>query len=82
MNCKEGDLAIVVKTGPSHKDALGKIVRCIRVWGIASSGLIAWETIPVVGNQCVEDIALRPIRNEPGADETLTWCDVPKGVSA
>jgi hypothetical protein len=28
------------------------------------------------------DSHLRPIRNDPGADETLTWCDVPDGVTA
>lgn len=28
------------------------------------------------------DAYLRPIRNQPGADETLSWCDVPKEVVA
>ena len=86
MNCKEGDLAIVVK---SHCNSEGLIVTCLRR---ATGGELdaagfyyteAWVTDrfgPVVGGGVSNywtDASLRPIRNDPGADETLSWCDVP-----
>lgn len=36
---------------------------------------------PVTYATC-PDAKLRPIRDTPGDDETLSWCDVPEGVTA
>ena len=70
MNCKPGDLAIVVKTR-GRPDAIGRIVRVVRP---AQPGRLgpAWVIDPPLvlkrgsGDE-VYDCALRPIR-DPGDD--------------
>lgn len=93
MRCKVGDLAVVV--GSDCND--GKIVRCQRVvqrgrilrvdgrivegpvW-IVEPQLISWDGETVAPH--VPDSYLRPIRDNPGADETLTWAGKPERVTA
>ncbi len=87
MNCKEGDLAIVVT---SYHNNHGKIVRCLKcvTYQFFYTGKqAAWITEPMLSNAAGNEIPtadhqLRPIRNEPGADETLSWKDVPQEVAA
>lgn len=85
LNCKPGDLAIVVRGRPTHN--LGSVVRVIR---LAQDAWEIWEyegrltntrggRITGIGDEC-----LRPIR-DPGddaVDETLAWAGAPAGVPA
>lgn len=44
MNCKEGDLAIIVKViDPRFSDNIGKIVRCLKLWGEAENYGWMWH---------------------------------------
>ncbi len=67
LNCKQGDLAIVVRCWPYH-ECVGQIVTCVRpeegVWGPG------WFVEPRLsnGNTCIYDECLRPIRPH-GDDE-------------
>ena len=90
MNCKPGDLAVIVESSAGNE---GKIVRCIRVsqWKALLgpngdvSGVV-WEIEPPVPGWLdgsptafALDQCLRPIR-DPGddaKDETLAWLTVP-----
>lgn len=100
MNCKQGDLAFIVKSSAGNE---GKIVRCAvflgnydfkatdnteLAWGVVADGL----NLPsyTAGNHewcrkygfdaVFSDSALRPIRDNDGQDETLTWAGKPKEV--
>ena len=100
MNCKQGDLAIVVAGNPNN---LGKPVTCLRFipkGARTPSKAVAvhdgWETdIPlhvtwtfpsgkeVKGmSNYSGDCYLRPIRDAPGEDETITWAGKPEKVQA
>lgn len=84
MNCKEGDLAIIIKSDNNNE---GKIVRCIKFYpsidlycGFTnSSGTVAnvWEIDRLIpsrseGGTChLEDYKLRPIRDQDGEDEMI-----------
>jgi len=89
MNCKQGDLAVMVK---SYAGNQGKIVQCIRLatkeeiddaWFLTKDGPI-WiidRLIPTIKKglqRLAIDAQLRPIRPSEGQDETLTWAPVPK----
>ena len=77
MNCKPGDLAVYVGI---NEIALGSIVEVLRPWRYAHNPrlLFRWDTTPTRGGFCViADDELRPIRDQPGADETLTWAGLP-----
>lgn len=92
MNCKQGDLAIVITNKYGNA---GKIVRCIRLatkedyegrnfLPIGPSWVIDRPLITSHGelaNFC-HDKNLRPIRPSEGQDETLSWKDVPQGEYA
>lgn len=86
MNCKQGDLAIIVRTSYQTYSALGRIVKCMKL--DVTKELIAWRIehpIHLPNGRIVElceDIALRPIRPSEGQDETLTWLDVPTKETA
>lgn len=73
MNCKQGDLAVVIS---ARKDPrwVGKIVRVVREF----PGLNAWITDPMPSRYaCVGDEILRPIRDSEDPDETITWAGKP-----
>jgi hypothetical protein len=79
MNCKQGDLAIVV-AAPNDPHYLGKIVRCVNLRFFEDC--VCWETDPpmvwtdshgVTRPLPWDDRDLRPIRDLPGEDETLSW---------
>jgi hypothetical protein len=87
LRCKPGDLALIVKSNAGNE---GKIVECVRVlpnhkWcrrdGSEFDGA-GWETEPPVRG-CLGDVApvpdayLRPLRNDPGTDETLLIAGLP-----
>lgn len=76
MNCKPGDLAVVVSTlgFPVLSRALGAIVKVIRIDEIRTPFGPMWE----VEHHDIEraaDACLRPIRDpgEDARDESLAW---------
>lgn len=89
MNCKEGDLCVVVVPG---RPADGMIVRCVKYLGFGFIGTSVgvkskhvWEldrAVPAFDGKPTkvsQDDVLRPIR-DPGddaVDQTLEWLDVP-----
>ena len=88
MNCKPGDLAIIVRSEAGNE---GKIVQCIRVirhqlWSGPRCGdrlTATWEIdIPLadfeghVSNEIADD-QLRPIRDNDGEDEMLRIAGLP-----
>lgn len=92
LNCKVGDLAIVV-----NGENAGRLVSVLRAsqWGrmfwfvelVGSHGpmrdrFTGAERNAPTGN--VHDSRLRPIRDQPGDDETLLWAGLPQdaGVPA
>lgn len=95
MNCKQGDLAIIVKSYAGNE---GKVVRCVEylgevLWACSVTGLDkaepTWRVDSLLpgpdGEQAVAKIAdcqLRPLRPNRGDDETLSWAGKPKKVTA
>lgn len=83
MNCKPGDLAVVVR---SYRGFEGRIVRCVRIMGVSDwvqSGLQPtwWVDPPFPVNDAphlIADCQLRPIRNpgDDAQDESLSWLPV------
>ena len=87
LNCKEGDLAVIVRSTAGNE---GKIVRCVRLRGLKPQAypdrvelapswevdrpLVGWNG--TVGNN-IEDSRLRPIRDDDGEDEMLRIAGVP-----
>lgn len=84
MNCKPGDLAVVIRSHAGHE---GKIVRCIRFLGKVHlwNGSDRWETDIELPNRfgnvtcTMRDAYLRPIRNpgDDAVDETLQRLPAP-----
>jgi len=82
MNCRPGDLAVVVKTRPGGEAYLGRICRVLTLaerspdlWRVEYRGEGDWYAL---------DENLRPIR-DPGddaTDETLDWLPVPHKETA
>jgi hypothetical protein len=89
MNCKPGDLAVVVLCR-DDASLIGRIVTCLRREDF--QGVPAWRIEPalttvrkgawLVEGSWFEDRCLRPIRDNPGKDETLDWCPVPTKETA
>lgn len=86
MNCKPGDLAIVIK---SKQNNLGKIVRCIEylpefMWKDLPDG--AWvvdgniTSIDPTSLNRVPDSWLKPLRDNDEEDETITWAGKPERI--
>lgn len=89
MNCKQGDLAIIVRA--YNPENLGKIVTCIRLiqprnWREPNGSISeepTWEIdIPLRGfsgnaSPLICDFQLRPIRDNDGKDEMLHIAGLP-----
>jgi hypothetical protein len=84
MNCKQGDLAIIVEGTQA-----GNIVRCVSRYDGP------WASVPYAPGWVVDrhlvnsrgflqdrvgDCALRPIRGTDADDETLQWAGKPREV--
>lgn len=86
LNCKPGDLAIVVKSMAGNE---GKIVRVLKFRGIDvwHHGNDLWETDTtapgtIAKSNLFRDEWLRPLRDSKEPDETLTWAGKPQEVKA
>lgn len=97
MNCKPGDLAVVVgHEGAYDAGCLGRIVEVISPgddWSSHGDSRHHWRAKDAGGRPMpwqdpdgthgeslvtqFPDEHLRPIRDQPGADETLTWAGLP-----
>ena len=85
MNCKQGDLAVVVRSLAGHE---GKIVTCVRLtYGDGAFGYgPRWVTEPgLLGslgtkNFPISDGCLRPVRDSDGEDEMLRLVGLPAGT--
>ena len=78
MNCKPGDLALVINQSSAHPNR-DKIVQITKRSDLFPD---SWVTNPVL--RCYlgmeihwKDCSLRPIRDTPSEDETLQWAPVP-----
>lgn len=84
MNCKPGDLAILV--GGVRPDCIGKLVHVL-CWERKGRG---WEVKLLFKRPMLRgkkyfwaaDSSLRPIRDNDGEDETITWAGKPQQVIA
>ena len=82
MNCKQGDLAIAIRSTAGNE---GKIFQCLRFIGQIPDfiGNDYWQIDRVLMSKhgymvdVFRDSFIRPIRDQDGQDETLTWLDVP-----
>jgi hypothetical protein len=89
MNCKQGDLAVKVRRS-SELDTIpiGAVVRCVKYesgphW-LTDEMIVGWTVeyrdsieSPEGNYWHVDDASLRPIRDNDGQDETLTWKALP-----
>ena len=85
MNCKQGDLAIIVKSVAGNE---GKIVRCIRYVGIVEyndgGNDPSWEVdimlkkLDGLSNKIIADWQLLPIRDSDKEDEMLRLIGKPE----
>lgn len=91
MNCVKGDLAVIV-CNLHFPENIGRIVRCMQ-YKPSSDGQPAWlvEGLnaagkvvngSIVAGDWASDSILRPLRDNPGTDQTLTWLDVPTKETA
>lgn len=77
MNVRPGDLAVLVAS-LNYQENIGSIVKVLGP-GPDWYGFATWFITPAkMGTVWARDSALRPIRDQPGADETLTWAPVPQ----
>lgn len=101
MNCKPGDLAIIIKAdgdgipGQISRKLVGHIVRVVKlvkpsdefhcyadlVWRFEEPILIVIDGRKYSADGMADD-ALRPIRDNDGEDETLTWAGKPHKETA
>ena len=83
MNCKEGDLAVVVDAAYDQLEFIGCFCRVLKSEIGIYSGVPVWSFTDATGPlkrrewSKIRDMYLRPIRDQPGTDETLDWCPVP-----
>jgi hypothetical protein len=86
MNCKPGDLAVVVAA--DNPENIGRIVLVLGqahrpgTWVIRYHGHPGVTAVGPCWEPWTYDYELRPIRDNDGEDETLTWAGKPEGVPA
>lgn len=73
MNCKPGDLAIVVRSFAGNEGKICKVIRDgdeVGYWFVEFPSPVKWMT-GVGACGYAEDSKLRPIRDQPGTDEII-----------
>ena len=85
MNCKQGDLAIVVKSFAGNEGAIVRVVSYYATHRLGPAWVID-RALPSnrrgFDTKVALDTQLRPIRGDEGDDETLAWAGKPEGVTA
>jgi hypothetical protein len=93
MNCKQGDMARIIRSEAGNRD---KIVQCVRAVGPKNvlwpddrfTVEFMWEIdreLPRMDGRMTKmlpDSVLRPIRDQPGQDEMLRIAGLPMGIEA
>jgi hypothetical protein len=83
VNCKPGDLAIVIHTTPTFSEFLGHIVR-VKDLALTKRGNMAWQTDPQFVKDGVvvlaNDECLRPIKWSGERDEMIVRIGKPERV--
>jgi len=95
MNCKKGDLAIVVSSIVPNSPNIGKIVRCLEfvptsliyaeagwVTDIDLIQYFVFDRTPAKQDKFVVDKMIRPIRDNDQEDETFAWAGKPEKATA
>ena len=97
MNCKPGDLAIIIRGHRPRSKFVGTIVEVLDlqrhqsvfglVWNVRFPRALVGVAVSKTGLHLgpsglsavhgVPDAWMKPIRDQPGADETLEWAPVP-----
>lgn len=88
MNCKPGDLAVIVRIQYAEElPLLGKVIKVTSLNHLNDFGEPCWsyEGRPLrdaEGFECdgFPDEFLCPIRDQDGEDETLTWAGKPSDI--
>jgi hypothetical protein len=90
LNCRPGDLAILVRAHPVASACIGRVVRLVGVTLISGSPAWSYEGMPWRGGSPMDrwtwyeipDAWLRPIRDNDGEDESFRWAPAPEKVLA
>jgi len=77
MNCKPNDLAVISYPGNSYD---GYIVRCVQFVGGEHNYWRIDRLLPEQAQPWIADCILRPIRDQDGEDQTLTWAGKPADI--
>lgn len=87
LRCKPGDLAVIVNAAPVNHFLLGTIVRVRKAHNVPwlARGPWGWTYYgrrlkDYTGRRIsyLDDCALRPLRDDPGQDETLRTVGLPE----
>lgn len=79
MNCRQGDIARVVRYDTVIEPHVGMVVRCVEPVMQPITGLPGWVIEPELdGHDCVLDAALRPIRPGDITDADVRELYAPK----
>ena len=84
MNCRPGDLAVIVRSAPAFERYVGKIVVVVKrseIWNdcwVTDPRLFHFDGFPID----FTDSSLRPIRDSDGEDEMLRIAGKPQEVNA
>lgn len=79
MNCKPGDLAVVVRSKIGNHGAICIVVKCDPCKRKEHAWVIDIKRPLPKGKKYwwIFDSQIRPLRDNPGQDETLQWINVP-----
>lgn len=91
-NVRAGDLAYIVNCDiPENNDRFVTVKEISHEWSLANNTLV-WlveASSPLMTSNTglktrgvIRDANLRPIRDQPGSDETLEWAGKPKDLTA
>ena len=85
MNCRPNDLAMIVRGYPA--DNIGKIITVTKL--CADFSFPTWEYTGAwlrapFGGKCymIDDECLKPIRDQDGEDQSLTWAGKPNSIES
>jgi hypothetical protein len=93
MNCKPGDLAMIVGGVQENLGRLVRVIGPVDVWGWeveALQPLTVYTSPPGAavgilgagGHAGVSDHILRPLRDQDGDDQTFTWAGKPSHIDS